>query len=358
MNLPGPKGRGSWINPQSRFERRRTEDDLEQVEGDDEFFEARRSVKTLYLSDETLSIVSENSSPDIPFRYSINPYRGCAHGCSYCYARPTHEYLGMNAGLDFESKILVKHRAPELLRDWLARPKYEPETIVFSGVTDCYQPAELDFQLTRRCLEVVLEARQPIGIITKNALVTRDLDLLRKMAVHNLARVTLSVTTLEPRLAREMEPRTSSPNARLRAISELADAGVPASVMIGPVIPGLNDVELPRILQAARDAGAMTASYILLRLPLTVRPVFLEWLERTQPAARDRVVSRIRSVRGGELSDSQFGTRMRGEGAIAKQIEQTFRVFSQKYDLDGDLPELDTSQFQRPRGSSGQLHLF
>lgn len=350
--------RGSQLKPPNRFERCRTEDDFEQVEGDDEFFDARRSVKTIYMSDDSKNIVSENDSPDVFFRYSVNPYRGCAHGCSYCYARPTHEYLGMNAGIDFESKILVKRRAPELLRDWLARPKYEPEIIVFSGVTDCYQPAERDFQLTRRCLEVALEARQPVGIITKNALVTRDLELLREMAVGNLVSVSLSITTLDTQLAREMEPRTSSPAARLRAISELGEAGVPVSVMVAPVVPGLNDVEMPRILAAASDAGAQTASYILLRLPLTVRPVFLEWLERTQPVASQRVASRIRSVRDGQLSDSRFGKRMRGEGAIAEQIEQTFRVFAQKYRLNGGRPALDTSQFQRPRGSSGQLHLF
>jgi DNA repair photolyase len=320
--------------------------------------DARRSVKTIYLSDDTRNIVSENDSPDLFFRYSVNPYRGCAHGCSYCYARPTHEYLGMNAGIDFESKILVKHRAPELLRDWLARPNYQPEIIVFSGVTDCYQPAEREFQLTRRCLEVALEARQPIGIITKNALVTREMELLREMASRNLVSVSLSITTLDAELAREMEPRTSSPPARLRAISELGEAGVPVSVMIAPVIPGLNDVEIPGILAAARDAGATTASYILLRLPLTVRPVFLEWLERTQPAASPRVASRIRTVRAGDLSDSRYGTRMRGEGAMSDQIEQTFRVFAQKYHLSDARPALDTSQFQRPRSSSGQLHLF
>ncbi|HUG68271.1 MAG TPA: PA0069 family radical SAM protein, partial [Pirellulaceae bacterium] len=259
---------------------------------------------------------------------------------------------------DFESKILVKHRAPALLRDWLARPKYQPEIIFFSGVTDCYQPAEREFLLTRRCLEVALEARQPVGIITKNALVTRDMDLLRELAARNLVSVSLSVTTLDLQLAREMEPRTSSPHARLRAISELRDAGVPISVMVAPIIPGLNDIEIPRILEAASAAGAMTASYTMLRLPLTVRDVFLEWLERTQPDACSRVASRIKAVRDGELSNSQFGKRMRGEGVMAEQIEQTFRVFAKKYCLQGERPVLDTSGFNRPRSSSGQLHLF
>lgn len=357
-SLTGPKGRGSWIRPKNRFEQQRTEDSFEQVEEDEEFFDQRSSVKTVYLNDDTQSIVSENNSPDIPFRYTVNPYRGCAHGCSYCYARPTHEYLGMNAGIDFESKILVKHQAPTLLRDWLARPKYQPEVIVFSGVTDCYQPAEREFQLTRKCLEVALEARQPVGIITKNALVTRDLDVLAELAARRLVSISMSVTTLDPKLARELEPRTSSPLARLRAISELRDAGVATGAMLAPIIPGLNDIEIPQILEAARDAGATTASYTVLRLPLSVREVFLEWLQRTQPAASERVLSRIRAVRGGETNDSQFGTRMRGEGAIADQIAQTFRVFAQKHHLNGESSSLDTLQFQRPRSSSGQMHLF
>ncbi|MCA9141175.1 MAG: PA0069 family radical SAM protein [Planctomycetaceae bacterium] len=354
----GPKGRGSWISPKNRFERCSSSEDLAHVAEDDDFFSERRSVKTVYLHDDTQSIVSENNSPDIPFRYSVNPYRGCAHGCSYCYARPTHEYLGMNAGIDFESKILVKHRAPGLLRDWLARPKYRPELIVFSGVTDCYQPAEHEYQLTRGCLQVALEAGQPVGIITKNALLTRDLDLLRELAARNLVSVSMSITTLDSQLARGMEPRTSSPPARLRTIAELREAGVPVSVMVAPVIPGLNDIEIPNILAAASEAGAMTASYTMLRLPLAVREVFLEWLERTQPDASSRVTSRIRSVRDGQLSNSQFGNRMRGEGVIADQIAQTFRVFAKKYHLDGERLVLDTSQFLRPRNSSGQLHLF
>ena len=317
-----------------------------------------RQVTTEYFPDDSRSIVSENDSPDIPFRYSLNPYRGCQHGCSYCYARPTHEYLGLNAGLDFESKILVKHRAPELFRDWLNRDRWDPELIAFSGITDCYQPAERRFELTRRCLSVALEARQPIGIVTKNSLVTRDTDLLAQMASHRVVRVTFSITTLDESLCRQMEPRTSTPSARLRAIRALSDAGIPTCVLVAPIIPGLNDSELAQILSVAKQAGAQAASYNLLRLPLTVRPVFLEWLERTQADRKDRVEARIRATRSGQLSDSEFGDRMVGKGELAQQIAQTFRVFAKKYDLDGTPPPLATAGFHPPRSRSSQLRLF
>ena len=230
--------------------------------------------------------------------------------------------------------------------------------MVFSGVTDCYQPAERQFQLTRRCLQVALEARQPIGIVTKNALVCRDLDILKEMAGLGIINVSISVTTMDSELARTMEPRTSTPAARLRTIQELRGAGVPAGVMVSPVIPGMTDSEMPRILEAAADAGACWASYILLRLPLTVRPIFLDWLERTQPLKKDRIESRIRSTRGGELSESKFGQRMRGEGEIADQIRQTFRIFTKRLGLDQEILSLDTSKFRRPTPLSGQLRLF
>jgi DNA repair photolyase len=288
----------------------------------------------------------------------MNPYRGCAHGCSYCYARPTHEYLGLNAGLDFESKIFVKLQAPQLLRDHLASRSWSPEPIMLSGVTDCYQPAERHFRLTRQCLEVALEARQPMCVISKNALVTRDIDVLASMASLRLVSVALSITTLDQSLGRVMEPRTSSPQARLRAISELAAAGIPTTVMVAPVIAGLNDVEIPAILQAAREQGARSASYVLLRLPLTVRPVFLEWLERTQPLKKGRIESRIRSTHGGKLNEAAFGKRMRGTGEIAEQIGQTFEVFARRLGFDQQRAALDTSQFRRPKETTGQMSLF
>ena len=265
-----PKGRAAHSSPPNRFEKVHVEPDYEQLEHDEEFLEALGTRPTEFLPDTSQTIISENDSPDVPFRYSLNPYRGCEHGCAYCYARPTHEYFGLNAGLDFESKIFVKHRAPELFREFLARDRWQSELIAMSGVTDCYQPAERQFRLTRGCLEVALEARQPMGIITKNALVLRDLDLLGEMARLNLVHVHLSVTSLDEELARTMEPRTSRPAARLRAITALTAAGVPTSAMVAPVIPGLNDSEIPALLAALAAAGAIKAGYTLVRLPLAV----------------------------------------------------------------------------------------
>jgi DNA repair photolyase len=306
----------------------------------------------------TRKIITRNESPDISFDRSINPYRGCEHGCAYCYARPTHEYFGLNAGLDFESKIFVKERAPDLFREFLARDRWQSELIAMSGVTDCYQPAERRFRLTRQCLEVALEARQPIGIITKNALVLRDLDLLRAMARLSLVHVHLSVTSLDEELARTMEPRTSRPAARLRTIEALVAAGVPTSVMVAPIIPGLNDSEIPAILAAAAKAGAIKAGYTLVRLPLAVAPIFTDWLTRTQPTRAARVEGLIRATRGGKLNSSRFGERMKGSGLIAEQIHQTFRLFARKHDLDRAMPELDFTQFRPPASKSGQLRLF
>jgi DNA repair photolyase len=354
MDQPLAKGRGSQINPPNRFGGPWYEADLEHVEHDKDYLDSLRNRPTEYIPDNSKSIVTENNSPDVGFRFSINPYRGCSHGCSYCYARPYHEYLGWNAGLDFETKILVKEKAPQLFREFLCRDSWKPEAIAMSGVTDCYQPAERQYRLTRGCLEVAAEARQPIGIITKNALVLRDLDLLRSMAAANLVHVNLSITTLDADLARSMEPRTSTPLARLQAVRELSEAGVPVRVLIAPVIPGLNEAEIPGILKTAQEAGAKGAGYVLLRLPLTVAPVFREWLERTHPSRLQRIEGRIRDARGGKLNDSEFGTRMCGTGEIAKQIGEIFRLFSKKYRLDGELPPYDCTHFRPP----GQTWLF
>ncbi len=348
---------GSMIDPPNRFEKTQRETDFDHLEWDQEYLDGLGNRPIEYMVDSSKSIVSRNDSPDVPFTYSVNPYRGCAHGCAYCYARNTHEYLGFNAGLDFETKILVKENAPELLREFLSRESWQPEPITFSGVTDCYQPAERRFRLTRGCLEVALDCRQPVGIITKNALVVRDLDLLREMASLRLAHVFLSVTSLDPELARTMEPRTSIPVARLRAIRTLAEAGVPVGVMAAPVIPGLNDSEIPAILEAAKDAGAKSAGYVFLRLPLTVEPVFREWLQRTQPLKAERVEQRLKQSRHGKMSVSNWGERMRGEGEIAEQIGKMFRVFSQRVGFEG-MPEFDSSQFRPPVPRSGQLRLF
>ncbi|HLJ96111.1 MAG TPA: PA0069 family radical SAM protein [Gemmataceae bacterium] len=331
--------------------------DFEQIE-DETYLEQVLHRPTEYLPDHSKSIVTENDSPDVGFRYSINPYRGCQHGCSYCYARPTHEFLGLNAGLDFETKIFVKMSAPELFRDFLARECWNPEAIAMSGVSDCYQPGERRFRLTRSCLEVAVKAQQPMSIITKNALILRDLDLLRDLAAGNLVHVYLSVTTLDNGLARSMEPRTSTPTTRLRAVRVVADAGIPVGVSIAPIIPGLNESEIPAILAAAKAAGAATAGYIMLRLPLTVAPVFHEWLERTLPGQVQRIEGRIRSVRGGRLNDSAFGSRMRGTGTMAEQIRQLFHLFAKRYGLDGQLPAYDCTRFRPPKAKSGQLRWF
>jgi len=351
-------GRGSPIQPANRFERIAFSEDWEHLEQDPANYPLERKVQTEYFADDSHSIVTENNSPDIGFRYSMNCYRGCVHGCSYCYARPTHEYFNLSAGLDFETKVFVKLRAPKLLRRWLARPQWDVEPIIMSGVTDCYQPAERHFRLTRACLEVALEARQPVSIITKNALVLRDIDLLQPMAEQGIVRVALSITSLNQQLTRTMEPRTSSPAARLRAIETLASAGIPTVAMLAPIIPGLNDVEIPAILEAARDAGAISAAYVLLRLPLSVLPVFQEWLERTHPQQRARVESRIRGTRGGRLNDPRFGSRMRGEGPLADQIDQTFTVFAKKLGLDQTPEPLNNSLFEPPVPDSGQQWLF
>ncbi|MEO7403644.1 MAG: PA0069 family radical SAM protein, partial [Burkholderiales bacterium] len=308
------KGRGAAIQPDNPYLRVQVETDLEHVADDDEYLAELGRPLTEYIPDISQSIVAENDSPDVGFRYSVNPYRGCSHGCSYCYARPGHEYLGLSAGLDFETKIFVKHRAGDLLREFLSRPKWKPETIAFSGVTDCYQPAEREFRITRDCVAVAAEFHQPIGIITKNALVTRDIDLFQQLAAYQAVRVSLSITTLDAKLARVMEPRTSSPDARLRAIRELTQAGIPTNVMTAPIIPGLNDSEIPALLTAAREAGATSAGYVLLKLSSTVRPVFLDWLERNLPDKSERVQSHIRSTHGGKLNDSQFGRRQVGTG--------------------------------------------
>jgi DNA repair photolyase len=355
---PKPKGRGAAIQPANPYLPVHCDADLEQVEHDEEYLAQFGRPPTQYLPDQSQSIVAENDSPDVGFRYSVNPYRGCSHGCSYCYARPGHEYLGLSAGLDFETKVFVKLRAPELLREFLARPSWKPEFIAFSGVTDCYQPAERHFQITRGCVAVAAECRQPIGIITKNALVTRDIDLLTQLAAHRAVRVCLSITTLDAQLARTMEPRTSSPDARLRAIRELTEAGIPAAVMIGPVIPGLNDSEIPAILMAAREAGAQSAGYVLLKLPSTVRPVFQDWLRRSYPDRARRVEGLIRSTRAGRLSDSQFGRRQVGTGNVAELISNTFDIWHKKLGFAEDTEPLNTEAFRPPTITAGQLRLF
>lgn len=353
-----PIGRGAHLNPANRFERTHVEPDREHFQDGEGWDLGEQNPRTEYLPDESRSIVTENDSPDVPFRYSLNPYRGCSHGCSYCYARPTHEYLGLSAGLDFETKVLVKHKAPDLFREFLARGTWRPEPIALSGVTDPYQPAERQFELTRRCLQIALEARQPMGIVTKNALVVRDLDILGPMAALRLVHVSISITSLKQSLTRVMEPRTSAPDARLRAMRALTEAGVPVCVLVAPVIPGLTDSEIPAILAAAAEAGARSAGWELLRLPLTVKPVFLDWLARTHPLQQERILALIRSTREGKLNSSEFGERMCGSGVFADQIRQLFRAFAVKHGLDGEMPDYDVAQYRPPHIGQEQLRLF
>jgi DNA repair photolyase len=311
--------------------------------------------ETQFFKDPSRSLITVNDSPDVGFEASVNPYRGCEHGCIYCYARPTHEYLGFSAGLDFETKILVKEDAPELLRRELSSPRWKPQVLAISGVTDPYQPIERRLRLTRRCLEVLAEFRNPVVIITKNHLVTRDMDLLGELARHDAAAVYLSVTTLDGDLARTMEPRTSHPSRRLAAIEALSRAGVPTGVLVAPVIPGLTDHEMPAIISAAAKAGARCAGYVLLRLPHAVAPLFEAWLTEHRPARKDKVLNRIRAIRGGRLNDPRFGTRMKGEGIFAEQIKDLFSLACRKAGIVARGPNLSTAAFRHPAPAQPSL---
>jgi DNA repair photolyase len=349
-SLPVIPGRGTNSNPKNRFETLHVEPDFEHIDGEEGLLERLAHPPAHYYIDGTKSIIAHNDSPDVGFSYSINPYRGCSHGCIYCYARPTHEYLGFSAGLDFETKILVKDKAADLLRKELASPKWVPQTLSISGVTDCYQPIERKLQLTRQCLQVLAECRNPLCIVTKNQLVTRDIDLLSELATHDAAAVFISVTTLDKDLSQVMEPRTSEPNRRLAAIETLAKAGVPVGVMLAPMIPGLTDHEIPSILKAAADAGAVAAGFVPLRLPYAVAPLFEQWLEQHFPDRKDKVLNRIRSMRAGKLNDSNFGSRMEGFGIFAEQMKAMFDLTKRKVGLDGDGPKLFTDSFRPPKG--------
>lgn len=344
------RGRGASDNPANRFEGTYTDYNLDEDTGE------KPSRDTKLIQDDTKEILSKNNSPDIPFNYGLNPYRGCEHGCIYCYARPTHEFLGFSAGLDFESRIMVKYDAAEKLRSKFASRSWKPEPVILSGVTDPYQPIERDLEITRSCLEVFAEARHPVSVITKNYLVSRDIDLLSELARYNAVHVTLSITTLDRDLARVMEPRTSQPNRRLKAIEELSDRGISVGVNVAPVIPGLTDHECAEILTAARDAGAIKAGYSMVRLPHGVKDLFREWLEQHFPERKEKVLNRIRDVRGGELYESEFGKRFRGEGEFAKQIKNMFDIQTDKLGLNEKSVSLASRHFQRPQ--EGQLDLF
>jgi DNA repair photolyase len=347
-------GRGASWSPANRFEKLHVDLNDPDVVDDDPAPEDRPRRATQYFHDQTKSIITRNDSPDVGFETSLNPYRGCEHGCIYCYARPTHEYLGLSAGLDFESKIMVKSDAPDLLRAELESPRWRPQTLVMSGVTDPYQPVERKLRITRGCLEVLAKFRNPVAIITKNHLVTRDIDLLHHLASHNAAAVNVSVTSLDPGLQRVLEPRTSAPNARLDAIRQLRSAGIPAGVMVAPIIPGLNDHEVPRILEACGKAGAQFAGYTVVRLPWAVAPLFEHWLEEHFPERKEKVLGRIRNLRGDKLNNPKWHTRMIGEGIFAEQIASLFKLGCHHAGI-GNRPKLSIEAFRRTRE---QLNLF
>ncbi len=348
------RGRGARVNPAPRYDQRTTAfaDD-----GWDTLAELPR-LKTEVFTETAKVIITRNQSPDISFDRSINPYRGCEHGCVYCYARPTHAYMGLSPGLDFESKLFIKPNAAALLREELTATNYVPATIALGANTDPYQPIERDYRITRQVLEVLQEFNHPFGIVTKSSTVLRDLDILKPMAELGLVKVALSITTLDGALARSMEPRASTPMKRLAALEILAKAGVPTVVMMGPVIPGLNDSEIENVLKAARNAGAREAGYTMLRLPLEVKDVFKDWLEKDHPDRAAKVMSLVKSVRGGKENDSNFGTRMAGQGPYAWTIGRRFQLATQRLGLNTNRVQLRTDLFKAPPQKGEQMALF
>lgn len=340
-------GRGASWSPANRFEKFHVDLTDEDFVDDDPDAEEKPRRATQYFDDKTKTIVAHNQSPDVGFEVSINPYRGCEHGCIYCFARPTHEYLGFSAGLDFESRIMVKRDAPRLLEAELSSPKWEPQLLMMSGVTDCYQPIERELKITRGCLEVLTKFRNPVAILTKNRLVTRDIDILSELAGHNAVVVNLSITTLDVDLQRILEPRTSIPSARLDAVAQLRAAGIPVGVMVAPVILGINDHEIPKIVEACGNAGAQFAGHVLLRLPWAVRPLFEHWLDEHFPERKAKVLERLRASRGGKLYDSRWRKRQTGEGIFAEQIANMFEVACRRAGMT-ERPKLSTAAFRRP----------
>lgn len=353
----GASGRGITSNESGRFERwaREAYDDgwtdaLGQAE--------RRGIATQVTVDSARSVISRNDSPDIPFDRSVNPYRGCEHGCVYCFARPSHAYLGLSPGLDFESKLFSKPEAARLLAKEFSRRGYQPQTLALGSNTDPYQPIERRLGITRSILELALECAHPVSITTKSDLVLRDLDLLRELARRSLICVAVSLTTLQPDLAGVMEPRAATPRRRLEAIRALGEAGIPVQVLTSPMIPALNDHELEQLLEQAADAGATSAGYVLLRLPLELKALFREWLDLHFPARRARVLRLVAETRGGSLYESEFGTRMRGRGVYADLLETRFRRALARLGLDSRPIPLDSSQFLAPTKPAAQLSLF
>jgi len=350
-----PKGRGATINPEGRFESRVREsvDDDWDTQPDEEL----PKLETTVTEEIAKSIIARNESPDVGFNQSINPYRGCEHGCIYCYARPTHAYLNLSPGLDFETKLFAKVNAAELLREELSHPGYQCDVIALGANTDPYQPIEREFRITRQILEVLAECEHPVGIATKSSMVERDLDLLAPMAQQRLAHVFVSITTLDHEIARRLEPRAAAPQRRLQTIKTLSEAGVPCGVLVAPVIPVLTDSAVEKVLEAAREAGATMAGYVLLRLPYEVKDLFKAWLEEHYPLKASHVMSRVRDMRGGKEYDPEFGSRMRGEGKFAELLAKRFKVACQRLGFNRNRESLDTARF-RPPQRGGQMALF
>lgn len=348
-STPGIRGRGAGYNPAPRFSA---------LQVDYDPGESPQKVATKFFRDHSTSVISRHSSPDLPFEASLNPYRGCEHGCAYCYARPTHEYLGFSAGVDFESRIMVKADAAALLRAELLKPGYKPATLSLSGVTDPYQPVEKKLRITRSCLEVLAECRHPVVLITKNHLITRDIDLLAELARHHATAVYVSITTLDADLAHKLEPRASAPKMRLEAIRMLHEAGIPVGVSTAPIIPGLNDSELPALIAAAAAAGAQFAGYTVVRLPFAVKDVFRAWLDQHFPGMKDKILGRIGETQGKTLSHGEFGKRLKGVGVWSEQIAALFRVSIQRAGMLHRRPPVNAEAFRRPRDPNGQMELF
>jgi len=351
------KGRGALSRPAVRFDawsRKADGDHLDYALENEELPPLRTEVRI----DPARTIISYNESPDIPFDRSINPYKGCEHGCIYCYARPSHAYLGLSPGLDFETKLFYKDNAPELLGKELTKPSYRPQVIALGANTDPYQPIEKELGVTRSILEVLNEFHHPVSIVTKSAMVERDIDILAAMAKRNLARVFLSITTLDHEISRHLEPRTSAPARRMEAVRTLSAAGVPTGVIVAPVIPALTDKDIEAVLEAAKDSGAESADYVVVRLPFEVKTLFVEWLEEHFPQRAGHVMSIIRQMRGGRDNDPNFGSRMRGEGEFANLLKMRFDIACRRLGLNRERPPLDCSQFKAPSRTAAQLSLF
>ncbi|MEM6265565.1 MAG: PA0069 family radical SAM protein [Bacteroidota bacterium] len=346
------KGRGAQLNPPNQFLSQR----FERSEWEAIDLPESEEWPTQVFKERGKTILNKVKSPDIPLPYSMNPYQGCEHGCVYCYARNTHPYYGFSAGLDFESKIMVKENAAELLEEAFDKKSWKPQAVMFSGNTDCYQPLERKLELTRKCLEVFVKYRHPVGMITKNSLILRDIDLLQDLAKDNLVHVTITITTLNEELRRKLEPRTVPGKRRVEVIRKLSEAGIPVGLSLSPVIPGLNQHEIPDIVKAAADAGACSAFYIVLRLNGEIGGIFENWLEHHYPDRKEKVLHQVRELHGGKLEDNRFGKRMRGEGPVAEAIRGLFYLARNKYMPESGFPALNLAAFKRP--DKGQLSLF